>query len=144
MENDSLIAYLEMMTAGMARLVVDVLPRKAEAYAVAEGGLKEVADLCEGRSEESIESVGTNIRLVKADGGGFSVKKRERPPCEEERENYHIDRKSTLYYLLVGPPDHARCPLPRFEILARTGDDSIRPRLDGEDIRLNVPLVLEP
>ncbi|GER33743.1 S-adenosyl-L-methionine-dependentmethyltransferases superfamily protein [Striga asiatica] len=78
-------------------LVVDVLPRKAEAYAVAEGGLKEVADLCEGRSEESIESVGTNIRLVKADGGGFSVKKRERPPCEEERENYHIDRKSTLY-----------------------------------------------
>ncbi|GER25767.1 DNA polymerase IV 1 [Striga asiatica] len=41
-------------------------------------------------------------------------------------------------YVLVGPPDHARGPLPRFEILARTCDDSIRPRLHSEDIRLNV------
>ncbi|CAA0839381.1 Unknown protein, partial [Striga hermonthica] len=71
----------EAVGRGLATgLVVDVLPRKAEADAVAEGGLEEVADLCEGGSEESTESVGTNIELVKADDGGFSVLKRERQP----------------------------------------------------------------
>ncbi|GER44422.1 Sur2 hydroxylase/desaturase [Striga asiatica] len=55
-----------------------------------------------------------------------------------------------LQYLPVGPPDHARGPLARFEILARTGDDSIRPRLHGEGVRLNVaagagaPIGLQP